>query len=219
MKNKIFYTIIAVFFFGALTFGVYFRFSYTNVTAEENYLDKLQVGEIPEELCIKTCNSLAGQLPSTPIILRVSPVSEIEHQFGRSLQKVVVKQVFAGKELSVGEEIYITSIKWSVIIRDDGWSIERGFVNIMRDGSDYLVFLLNYSGMENEGAPVYFLNVEEFIAPVFCYDDIPNIIITPSGEDTYVPYVQVSDNEFFTTSQTALDAWCALKQEMLKTYQ
>ena len=47
MKNKIFYAIVGGLFAAALAFGIFFRFSYTNITAEENYLDKLDVGELP----------------------------------------------------------------------------------------------------------------------------------------------------------------------------
>lgn len=218
MKNKIFYAIVGGLFAAALAFGVFFRFSYTNVTAEENYLDKLQVGVLPEDLCINSCQSMAQRLPGTPNILRVSPVDEIENQFGRSCQRVVVRQVFAGNEVSEGEEIYITCDRWSVFIREDGWAIERGYVNILREDSDYLVFLLTNSGVENRGLPVYFLNMDEFIAPVFCYEDIPSIAVTPTGRDLYVDYSQVKNSEFFAMSQTGLDAWCALKQKMIESY-
>ena len=127
-------------------------------------------------------------------------------------------QVFAGEELAVGDEFYLTCVRWSVFVRSDGQAIERGFVNILREGSDYLVFLLTDSGMENRGLPLYFLNIDQFIAPVFCYEDIANTFVTPAGRTTYVPYTQVKDNEFFAASQAGLDAWSALKQEMLRKY-
>lgn len=218
MKNKIFYAIVGGLFAAALAFGIFFRFSYTNITAEENYLDKLDVGELPEELCIGACRSMAQELPASPIILRVSPTDEIEHHFGRSVQRVTVSQVFAGEELAVGDEFYLTCVRWSVFVRSDGQAIERGFVNILREGSDYLVFLLTDSGMENRGLPLYFLNIDQFIAPVFCYEDIANTFVTPAGRTTYVPYTQVKDNEFFAAAQAGLDAWSALKQEMLRKY-
>ena len=44
MKNKVFLIIVASLLGAAAVFGLIFRFSYTNITAEENYLDKLQVG-------------------------------------------------------------------------------------------------------------------------------------------------------------------------------
>ena len=104
------------------------------------------------------------------------------------------------------------------IIRKDGWSTERNFVNVMREGSDYLVFLRDYDKIRWDDCTVYYLDENRVIAPVFCYDDIPNIVIPKSGSDTYVPYSEVRDNEFFAASQAGLDAWLSLKQEMLAAY-
>ena len=118
----------------------------------------------------------------------------------------------------MGDEIYITANGWRAIIRKDGWSTERNFVNVMREGSDYLVFLRDYDKIRWDGCTVYYLDENRVIAPVFCYDDIPNIVIPKSGSDTYVPYSEVRDNEFFAASQAGLDAWLSLKQEMLAAY-
>ena len=54
--------------------------------------------------------------------------------------------------------------------------------------------------------------------PMFCYDDIPNVIVTPDGVSTYVPYSEVSSNEFFVTTQVGLDAMLELKESLLKSY-
>lgn len=218
MKNKVFLIIVASLLGAAAVFGLVFRFSYTNITAEENYLDKLQVGEIPEGICLVDCELLHQSLPEAPLILRVTPVAELEQHFGRSIHKVVVRQTFVSEDVSVGDEIYITANGWRAIIRKDGWSTERNFVNVMREGSDYLVFLRDYDKIRWDDCTVYYLDENRVIAPVFCYDDIPNIVIPKSGSDTYVPYSEVRDNEFFAASQAGLDAWLSLKQEMLAAY-
>ena len=218
MKNKIFGAIVEGLVPAAPLSSVWAPLSNSPLCAEQFHIDPLNEGELPEELCIGACRSMAQELPASPIILRVSPTDEIEHHFGRSVQRVTVSQVFAGEELAVGDEFYLTCVRWSVFVRSDGQAIERGFVNILREGSDYLVFLLTDSGMANRGLPLYFLNIDQFIAPVFCYEDIANTFVTPAGRTTYVPYTQVKDNEFFAASQAGLDAWSALKQEMLRKY-
>jgi len=218
MKNKFFLSIIVVAFLGALVFGLVYRTSYTNLTEEENYLDHMKVAEIPENICISTCESLQQTLPNAPIILRVTPVNDLEHHFGVSQQKVAIKQVFAGSNLNVGDEIFITSYRWRVIINERINTLERGFINILKDNSDYLVFLSDYSGLISDDVPVYYLYGESYISPVFCYDDIPNVIVTPLGESTYVPYKQVMNNEFFATTEESLKIWHDLKQGMLNTY-
>lgn len=218
MKNKFFLLIIVVAFLGALVFGLVSRTSYTNLTEEENYLDHMKVAEIPENICISTCESLQQTLPNAPVILRVSPVDDLEHHFGVSQQKVVIKQVFAGSNIDVGDEIFITSYRWRVIINERINALERGFVNILKNNSDYLIFLSNYAGLVSDDVPVYYLYGESYISPIFCYDDIPNVIVTPLGESTYVPYKQVMSNEFFATTEASLKVWCDLKQRMLIDY-
>lgn len=218
MKSKFYLSFIIVLYLGAAVLGVAFRASYTNLTEEENYLDKMQVAEIPENLSISTCENLLQELPSAPVILQVSQANEIEHHFGVSQQKVTVKQVFAGNDLTVGDEIYITSYRWRVIINERNHAIERGFVNVLKDNTDYLVFLSNDSGLACNDVPVYYLFGESYISPVFCYDNMTNVIVSPLGESTYVPYSQVRNNEFFTTSEKSLEVWYNLKQEMLKAY-
>ena len=99
MKNKVFLIIVASLLGAAAVFGLIFRFSYTNITAEENYLDKLQVGEIPEGICLVDCELLHQSLPEAPLILRVTPVAELEQHFGRSIQKAVVRQTFVSEDV------------------------------------------------------------------------------------------------------------------------
>lgn len=218
MKNKFFLLIIVVAFLGALVFGLVSRTSYTNLTEEENYLDHMKVAEIPENICVSTCESLQQTLPNAPVILRVTPVDDLEHHFGVSQQKVVIKQVFAGGNIDIGDEIFVTSYRWRVIINERINALERGFVNILQNNSDYLVFLSNYAGLVSDDVPVYYLYGESYISPIFCYDDIPNVIVNPLGESTYVPYKQVMNNEFFATTETSLKVWYNLKQEILNAF-
>ncbi|MDE7239377.1 MAG: hypothetical protein K2N41_06655, partial [Lachnospiraceae bacterium] len=64
----------------------------------------------------------------------------------------------------------------------------------------------------------YELFGETVIAPVFSYLTHENKIIETDGLSTYVPYCEVTQNEFFAVSQTAMDAFLSLKREMMKRY-
>lgn len=219
MKMKRFAAIMAGLFVIAAVFGAIFRFSYTNVSQGEGYPDQLHVGLIPEAICVHTCQEMEGTLPSAPVILRVTPVSEIEYLFSLGQQRVAVQQIFAGDTLASGDEIYLTFHRWSVSTDNAIPTLERGFINFLKVGSDYLVFAQAYDGLLYEDTPVYRLYGETTITPVFCYEDIPNHIVPISeNSSTYVPYSQVSSNEFFTVSETGLQSWLQLKTAMLQAY-
>ena len=225
MRKHAFLLLVAALFVAAAAFGLYFRRTYTDVTAEENYLDQLVVGEMPQEIGVTVCREMKTELPAADLILRVSPVEELENHFGVSQQKVVVKEVFTGSALSVGDEIYLTIEGWLICAhgRERPLALERGFVNVLRLGKDYLVFLKSGDELSYQGVPVYLLKDRGLlvpITPVFCYEEIDNVCVVPKGgaTGTYVPYAEVRDNEFFGTTETMLEAWADLKAEMLLRY-
>ncbi|MCX4372153.1 MAG: hypothetical protein OSJ58_10050 [Dysosmobacter sp.] len=203
---------------GAAIFGAVMRQSYTNICAGENYMDTLKVAEIPSELCVEDCYRLSDVLSTVPLIIRATPVDGIENLFGVSRQKVIITEVYKGDMLSTGEEVFITSQHWQIIIRPSLHAIERGFVNILQPDKEYLLFLSSRVDQLPEEYPVYQLYDEALIAPVFCYDNFENRIAVPTDMTTYVSYYDVKDNEFFATSDVGLKAWDALKQEMIKRY-
>jgi hypothetical protein len=202
----------------AVVFGVVKRQTYTDWTKEEDYLERLQVAELLEKIAISSCDELSRTLPDCPVILRVSVTGDIEHLFHTGRQKVCVQEVYAGSGPEIGQEIYLTFSSWSVSLDGDLDSIERGFVNIMKVGYEYLVFVSEKRESLEKSIPVYVIYNGSFIAPVFCYESQSNVIVPTKGETTYVPYAQVRNNEFFAVSETALEALEKLKSEMLSAY-
>ena len=65
----------------------------------------------------------------------------MEHIGGTSRQLVKVEDVYKGTEPAVGQDIYLTCSRWSLSLYSEPYSIERGFVNIMEVGGEYLVFI------------------------------------------------------------------------------
>lgn len=156
---------------------------------------------------------LEQELPDVPYILRVSPAGEFENLFATSRQKVQVEEVYAGNGLQKGDEIYLTSSQWRIVIELQPSALECSFVNIMKEGKEYLVFVTEKVKTNSETLPVYRLYSNSMITPFFCYEDMENVII-PIGEGpTYVPYSQVKDNEFFSADEEGLEAWNSLETE------
>lgn len=156
-------------------------------------------------------------LDASPVIAQVTCTGDVEHLFYVSRQPVTVSKVFKGEALSEGDEIYLTSSSWRLLVNSSFRAIERGYVNIMKPGAEYLVFITEQVGESND-VPVYSLNIVSIVAPVFCYEDSQNVILPVPSGNTYVPYKEVQDNEFFVTSQESLDMILALKDEFIQKY-
>ncbi len=188
--------------------------TYTNIAQDMSYLDEIFVAQLPENLCLNEANNMLKSLPSAPIILRVSVLDEVEHIGGTSRQLVKIEEVYKGADVKTAQNIYITCRRWSLSLFSEPYSIERGFVNIMETGEDYLIFIENQVDGLGEQIPVYQVFVENALAPIFSYQEHVNQISAVGSESTYVRYHEVSENEFFAVSQKGMDALIALKNEM-----
>lgn len=218
MKNYILFFLTAGIILAAALFGMIKRRTYTNLQEQENYLEQLQVAELPEEIAENTCTLMRQSLPEANIILRVKVTGEIEHLFGVDRQKVCIQEVYTGSELEEGTEIYLISRHWKLALTGDPHSLERGFVNILSVGSEYLVFAQQVVESLEEGIPIVKLYDDFYLTPVFCYENRINVIFPTTGETTYVPYGKVKNNEFFIESERALQILETFKEELLAMY-
>ncbi len=221
MKLRILSCVTVSIIIATAIFGIIKRQTYTDIANEEDYLEQLHIAELAEERTIEYAQIYPKELEKAPIVLRVMVTEEIEHLFGTGRQKVKVQEIYEGDDLEVGEEIYLTSRSWHLNLGVWIDSIERGFVNVMKAGSEYLVFVSGELESLEKSIPVYGIYHDSFIfiAPVFCYEDITNISVEPTSvQHNYVPYAEVKDNEFFGESEGALNAWAEMKEKIMSAY-
>ena len=112
MKYRIFLIIVFGIISLAAAFGLYKRQTYTDITKLSDYMNSFAVAQLSEKMAIEECEKLEKLLPESPIILKVHAVEPVEHLFKISQQKVQVDAVYKGKDLNVGDYIYITSNYW-----------------------------------------------------------------------------------------------------------
>ena len=136
---------IAVAVIAAAAWGISAKASYTDWSGEENYLDSFDVAEMLETTCVRACESMRENLDASPVIAQVTFTGDVEHLFHVSRQPVTVSKVFRGEALSEGDEIYLTS-SWRLLVNSSFRAIERGYVNIMKPGAEYLVFITEQAG-------------------------------------------------------------------------
>lgn len=219
MKRRIIGGIMVCAVLAAGIFGVVKKQTYTDITSMENYLDTLQVALLPEQMVEDACKTIEESVPEAPIILKGRAIGEIEHLFYAGRQKIKITQVYKGEGLQADDEIYLNSIHWQVCLWDTPQTVERGFVNVMQEGKEYLVFLSGEIEDIYTDVPVYQIDDTELLmTPMFCYDDMEKTIVETSGETTYVPYSEVKNNEFFGISEYSHEVWGQLKQKMLAKY-
>lgn len=208
-------------------YGGYIRTTLTDYTAGENWAEHFVVAEMPQEVGLEKIRNMAVYLPSSPHILRVEVLGELEMSAGEGQQKVRVAQVYAGEGLEIGQEFYLYHSAWWVSFHEMN-SLGRGQVNLLKVGKEYLVFLEGdvetlYSPLPVygcvEGVEMPDLGWVDFMAPVFCYDTIPNVAVPFTGEwGSGVSYSQVRENEFFGATDTLIKAWEQMKADFLQMY-
>ena len=218
MKNKVLFGVTALIVLSVAILGIIKKDTYTDILNQPNYLDNISVAVLPEMIAINSCEMAREQLKKAPIVAKVEVVEEEEHLFGTTRQKVYVKKQYVGDSLVEGENIYIYADHWSMSLVAEPISIERSFVNILKVGKDYLIFLTEENKNVKLDAPLYKLYEEPIIAPVFCYEEIENVPVATSGEHTYVEYNKVRECEFFCETEKGIEAWEELKTYMIERY-
>lgn len=204
-------------------FGAMHRSTYTDLTAQPDYIQNFMVAELHETAVSDACQFQARELPNSPIIARVTPTSELEPQCYTSRQQFLVQEVFAGEGLQAGQVIWIGDSAGPVLPGGNPDSVECGYVNIPQKGWEYLVFLSGPVEVVDgfPTLPTYTLanHPRYLINPIFCYQDFGTMEVVPCDDyGTYVPYSQVSGNEFFSTTQEGLEMMLELKHSLLEQY-
>ncbi len=221
MKSRIITVIVLTVFLVAGIFGVVRRQTYTDIVSEDNYMDKLHVALLKEKNTISCCDALAVELPNAPIILKVKCVGEMEYVFKAGQQPVLVEEVYQGSELIGEEEIYIYSERWTVIMLSAPNSAERGYVNVMESGEEYLVFLTGKK-VKVHGTDVVAYEVfsDLLLLPIFLYGEREHTTVEVDEyvSGTYVPYSKVKGNEMFTETEAGYKAWMKLKEMLFEKY-
>ena len=220
MRIRIMAIIIAAVFCFSGIFGMAKRATYTDITAQDNYMDGLQTAVLPEEMVISCCADMPAMLSEAQTVIKAKVVGELEQLFHNTRQKVQVEKVFKGSGIREGSEVYVFSQEWGVSLSLEPASIECGFVDIMDEGEEYLIFLSGRTLNSKEGVPMYEIYGETIITPVFCYRNKEEKAVKydEKNEHTYVPYCKVKGNEFFCDSENGHKVWRELKEKLLREY-
>ena len=139
-------------------------------------------------------------------ILKIKCTKDTKFDYQTCTEYGQVEKIFKGDgELKEGDNIVMDFSGYHLFTKETGVAdgidaINTGFVNFMKPGREYLVFIKEKVETELYDYDVY--TIEGFtIAPVFCYEDLDNVIVPKERDDHSVPYELVKDNEVFMETE------------------
>jgi hypothetical protein len=197
----------------AAVIGLIQKRTYTNITANERVLDYFKVAVLVDDMV--PLESFKEIFSEDSFILHVKSEGEVEYLFGAKKQYVTVQKVYKGDDIKVGDKIAVAG---SAPLNFDDMTASMVFVNNMKKDNEYLVFLEEkIDTLEGDRIPTYRIPSYS-LTPIFNYEDKEHNIITVNEEIKYVPYSDVSQNEFFVDTEEVLEELLEFKHELLSLY-
>ncbi|MCZ0704198.1 hypothetical protein J2T56_002494 [Natronobacillus azotifigens] len=215
MLNKILFSLIGLTLLVASGTGLFFRQTYTNVSADENMLDHFSVALWDFDYSPNLINIMNQTVEDSPIIIRAKSEGKTKYTFQNFTQEIIVEEVYRGDGLKVGDQIEIIDFNWHVIF--DNMSVNASFINLMQPNNEYLIFLDNKLNTFNSDEKIY-QTPSLIIPPIFNYEDKEHVILSVTEDNLYVPYKSVKENEFFVSSEESLAKLIDFKHEVLQKY-
>lgn len=222
MKTKICAVLSLVLFLGMMTFGLIAKAGYRDMNDEENPMDKFAVGLFPDSILDIQLEHLEENLPSSEIIVAVRCMEKSTFRFSCTTQKVEIVKVFKG-DVRAGEIIDVARSGSCIFFEKENYingmpAINLNFVNEMKQGETYLVFLDRKLETYND-EKIYIQSRDFIIAPIFCYSEIKNEpCVSETSFDNSASYKNVKNNEFFLMSEESIYKMDKLKKRLLEKY-
>lgn len=176
---------------------------------DNNKLDNVYITQFYKELgeLLDEEFDMEGRYDSSSsYILKVKCTKDTEFGYQTCTEYGQVEKIFRGDgELKVGDNIVMDRSGYHLFTKESevtaGFdAVSTGFVNFMKPGREYLVFIKEKVETELYDYDVY--TIEGFtIAPILCYEDIDNVIVPKKGSDHAVSYELVKDNEVFMETE------------------
>lgn len=218
LKNRWWLILVTMGFIFAFIIGMWTRGSFTDYTSTQEGLDNFYVAVWDNEIYPDMEKEMLVNLQEAPIILRVKADGNIKYSFKTIKQHVIVEEIYNGENIQVNDSLYIMGENGMFVFPE--MYINMGFVNFLKKDQEYLVFLdRKLISPEQEDDNTYLLaQGDSYILPVFNYNSTDNVTEEPQGEDLYVPYKSVKNNEFFAKNEKTLSDFLNLKQQLVEKY-
>lgn len=188
--------------------------SYTNLLKDENNINKFSVAPMKEGMMDLPEEEYLEVLNKSPIVLRVMTEGSRKYINGGIRQPVKVLQVYKGNNDIIADKIELLTTRTFFDFRQ--MTFNTGFVNLMKQGMEYLVFCDEKIASPFEGDAKLYRVSDMVINPIFSYIDVKNVI--SKNTDRYVSYPYFSTSEFFAQDENTLNKFMNLKRTLFLQY-
>lgn len=207
--NKLFVSVISLMTALPIGAGLMCRQSFTDISQEDKPFDNFEIGLLSENTALNIEEYAENSLEdNSRYILKVTPTDKVRFSFLCYTEPVEILGIYKGDDLQIGEEIEIlrnsSTIFWDL---NDTDGINMGFVNLMNEGEEYLVFL----DKKIEDKPVY-KTVPCLMSAIFSYSNRDNAVLTDNK------FRNTGNNEFFTSDENALEILETQKNNLIRKY-
>ena len=207
--NKLFVSVISLMTALPIGAGLICRQSFTDISQEDKPFDNFEIGLLRENTALNIKEYAENSLENgSSYILKVTPTDKVKFSFLCYTESVEILEIYKGDDLQIGDEIEIlrdsSHIFWDL---NDTDCANMGFVNLMNENEEYLVFL--EKKIENE--PVY-KTYPCLMSAIFSYSNRDNAVLTDNK------FRNTGNNEFFTSDENALEILESVKSVLIEKY-
>lgn len=207
--NKLFVFVTSLMIAIPIGAGLMCRQSFTDISQEDKPFDNFEIGLLSENTALNIKEYAENSLENgSSYILKVTPTDKVKFSFLCYTEPVEILEIYKGDDLQIGEEIEIlrdsSHIFWDL---NDTDGINMGFVNLMNENEEYLVFL----DKKIEDKPVY-KTVPCLMSAIFSYSNRDNAVLTDNK------FRNTGNNEFFTSDENALEILESVKSVLIEKY-
>lgn len=207
--NKLFVFITSLMIAFPIGAGLICRQSFTDISQEDKPFDNFEIGLLSENTALNIEEYAENSLENgSSYIIKVTPTDKVKFSFLCYTEPVKILEIYKGDGLQIGDEIEIlrdsSHIFWDL---NDTDCANMGFVNLMNENEEYLVFL----DKKIEDKPVY-KTVPCLMAAIFSYSDRDNVVLTDNK------FRNTGNNEFFTSDENALETLEGVKSVLIEKY-
>lgn len=195
--------------------GIICRQSFTDISQEDKPFDNFEIGLLSENTALNIKEYAENSLENgSSYILKVTPTDKVKFSFLCYTEPVKILEIYKGDDLQIGEEIEIlrnsSTIFWDL---NDTDCVNMGFVNLMNENEEYLVFL----DKKIEDKPVY-KTTSCLVDPIFSYTHHDNSVVNGKNNSSSIEYINVKNNEFFTADKESLEILESVKSVLIEKY-
>ena len=227
MKKKIIIiTAVVVVFAAIAAISIGYRKNHRRII-EDNKLDNVYITQYFDfedtDLFSEEFDYVGTYESQSAYILKIKCTKDSKFDYQTCTEYGQVEKIFKGDgELKVGDDIVMDRSGYYLFAKESGVAtgidaVSTGFVNFMKPGREYLVFIEEKVKSELYDYDVYSIRGYTFV-PILSYGDYDNVIVPKKRSDHAVPYEPVKDNEVFMETRELEKKYYDFKYRILNKF-